>query len=256
MKRLITFEPPLEQVTFLGREKRFFSLVRHADGTETKVHIANSGSMKSCMVLGAPAFIRDSQNPERKLRHSLELIRFEDGYACLNTARANELSAKVLAERPNDCEGIELLNADIPAQFIVRSEVRLNAHTRFDFALPDGWIEVKSVSLRLDDKVLAFPDAVTERGQKHLRELIDQAQNGKKSFLWFMVMRASERPILEIATNFRPASEIDPSYGELIKAALQYGVEIRLLVADISPKGLSVRGYFKWPFGDSWNTST
>jgi sugar fermentation stimulation protein A len=256
MKRLITFSPPLEQVTFLGREKRFFALVRHADGTDAKVHIANSGSMKSCIVLGAPAFIRDSQNPERKLRHSLELIRFADGYACLNTARANELSARFIAERPAQCEGIELLNTDIPTQLAVKSEVRLNAHTRFDFAFPGGWIEVKSVSLRLDDKVLAFPDAVTERGQKHLRELIDQAQNGKKSFLWFMVMRASERPVLEIATNFRPAAEIDPSYDELIKESLKNGVEIRLLVADISPQGLSVRGYFKWPLVDSWNSNT
>lgn len=247
MKNLVVFSPPLEKVKFLGREKRFFAIVRPPNGDEFKVHIANSGSMKSCMVIGADAYIRDSQNTTRKLRHSLELIRFGDGFACLNTARANELASKFIAERPNDCEGIETFNSDVPSNFSVKSEVWVNEKTRFDFGFESGWIEVKSVSLRLDEKTLAFPDAVTERGQKHIVELIAQARAGKKTFLWFVIMRASERSMLEIVTNFRPAAEIDPRYDELIQKAVAAGVNIRILVSDISTTGLAVRGYFKWP---------
>ncbi len=242
----IRYSPFLEECTFLLREKRFLVHVLRKNGEQEIVHCANSGSMKSCILPKARAFILDSQNPERKLRHSLELLELEDGLACLNTARANELVDKFLQNPNPEIPGADLLHTDFPSLEGIRREAKYNAHTRFDFGFPRGWIEVKSVSLRMDENTLAFPDAVTTRGQKHLRELSEAVQNGEQAFLFFAIMRGSNIPASSLAKHFRPAFEIDPTYNTLITQSLQCGVKIRIIASDISTSGIGVRGYFRW----------
>ena len=169
------FSPQLERVTLLRRYKRFMADVVRDDGSEITVHCPNTGSMKNC-VLGEPqqALISDSGNPKRKYRHTLEALQVAHGHwAGVNTSRTNALveeavrSGRVAELDP--CSGVE-------------REVKYT-DSRFDLALgeradPHTFIEVKNVTLGpgpedADDGVIAFPDSVTERGQKHLRTLME-----------------------------------------------------------------------------------
>jgi sugar fermentation stimulation protein A len=144
----------------------------------------------------------------------------------------------------------------------VKREAKFNEGTRFDFCLSAAagavdlnahietsaltWIEVKSVSLRLDAKTIAFPDAVTERGQKHLKELCHALTLGARAFLFFAVMRGSDVFPGELAKQFRAAAEIDPKYAQMLAQAVSAGVQVRIVIADIQETGLGVRGYFKY----------
>jgi sugar fermentation stimulation protein A len=243
---LVPFTPQLEETRFIKREKRFLVHVNRCTGESEIVHCANSGSMKSCIISNCRAYILDSQNPERKLRHSLELLELEDGLACLNTARANQLVKAVLNTPSREIAGYNLFASDFKNVAAFRSEAPYNANTRFDFGFENGFIEVKSVSLRLNENTLAFPDAVTTRGQKHVRELAEVVRRGQKAFLFFVIMRAANQNPRHLASNFRTAREIDPDYAQLVSEASLCGVKMRILVADISTEGLGVRGYFEF----------
>lgn len=241
------YQPPLQEEVFLKREKRFLVHVKDNLGMHSIVHCANSGSMRSCIVPNGKAFTLDSQNPNRKLQKSLELLELEDGLACLNTARANALVELFLRSNAANIDGQELFLKDFPSLDALRREATFNAHTRFDFGFQGGWIEVKSVSLRMDANTIAFPDAVSTRGQKHLRELIAAKQNGEQAFLFFVVMRGTDIPAPTLANQFRPASEIDPAYSNLLSSAQSAGVIIRILVSEITTRGIGIRGYFSYP---------
>ena len=264
---LLPFKSPLETAAFVRRYKRFFVDVLRITGEELTVHCANSGSMKSCLLENAPAFVQDSGNSARKLRYSLELLQLEDGLACLNTLRANQLVkaflCRYLLEKNTEelnhplFAGQDQFFKDFPNVSRVNSEVKFSQHTRFDFCLlqnilPNAdvdadvdapiqnkiWIEVKSVSLRLSSQVIAFPDAVTERGQRHLvdlaeastarhasfsnagREGLHNSDAHVPAFLFFVVMRGADLKAEEIAKQFRVAHEIDPLYAKLLNQAL------------------------------------
>ncbi len=265
MSLVLPFEGPLVRGTFLKRYKRFFVDVALPSGETLTVHCANSGSMRSCLVEGAPAYVLDSKNPERKLRFSLELLEFEDGLACLNTARANALVEqfllRVLSKNSEfldtlPTESRQQLEADFSApgvqseqeRFTLKREAKFTAETRFDFLLEGAliklWVEVKSVSLRLNASTVAFPDAVTERGQKHLRHLMAAVEQGSLAILLFVCMRGGSREASQLALGFRAAQEIDPAYAELLALAKAKGVKVRMLVPSLTPEGFGVRGYF------------
>lgn len=239
MALLLPFERPLVRGTFLKRYKRFFADVALPSGEVLTVHCANSGSMRSCLVEGAPAYILDSENPERKLRFSLELLELEDGLACLNTARANALVEKALPR----------MLSDLAPGGLVKREVKFSTETRFDFLIEGPhkkvWVEVKSVSLRLDANTVAFPDAVTERGQKHLRELMSAIEQGEDAMLLFVCMRGAKVDPAALAHGFRAAHEIDPAYAQLLAQAKDKGASVRMLVPSLTPSGFDVRGFYK-----------
>ncbi|MCG8394690.1 MAG: DNA/RNA nuclease SfsA [Pseudomonadales bacterium] len=215
------FDPPLERVTLLRRYKRFMADVVRADGSEITVHCPNTGSMKNC-VLGEPqqALISDSGNPKRKYRHTLEALQVAHGHwAGVNTSRTNALVEEaVRAARV----------AELNPQDGVEREVKYG-DSRFDLALgerhdPHTFIEVKNVTLGpgpgdSDDGVIAFPDSVTQRGQKHLQTLMKVVASGKRAVLFFCVQHSG-------ATTARPADEIDARYGELLREAVGAGVDV------------------------------
>ena len=256
---LLPFERELLKGTFDKRYKRFFVDMRLPSGDTLTVHCANSGSMKSCLADGAPTWVLDSLNPLRKLRHSLELLELDDGLACLNTARANMLTHRFLRCVAAGCESgplvslptphKELLLADFGVGFGIKGEARFSAETRFDFRLDFAaattWLEVKSVSLRLDPSVLAFPDAVTERGQKHIRALMEAVERGEGAFLLFVFMRGANQDPDALVRGFRAAHEIDPVYAVLLSEAAKKGVKVRILVPNITPLGFGIRGYYE-----------
>jgi sugar fermentation stimulation protein A len=216
------FTPALETVTLLRRYKRFLADVRRDDGSEITVHCPNTGSMKNCLLPNQPqrALISDSGNPSRKYRHTLEALQVAHGHwAGVNTGRSNALVEE--AVRSGRIAELE------PGSGVER-EVRFG-DSRFDLALgerqdPHTFIEVKNVTLgpapsEPDHGIIAFPDAVTERGQKHLLTLIDVVASGRRAVLFFCVQHTG-------AVAARPADEIDPRYGALLREAVARGVEV------------------------------
>nr|WP_202560573.1 DNA/RNA nuclease SfsA [Alcanivorax sp. DP30] len=211
----------METVTLLRRYKRFMADVLRADGSEITVHCPNTGSMKNC-VLGSPqpALISDSGNPKRKYRHTLEALQVAHGHwAGVNTSRTNSLVEEAVRAG--------LIPELDPADGVER-EVKYG-DSRFDLALgeradPHTFIEVKNVTLGPgpddeDDGVIAFPDSVTERGQKHLKTLMEVAASGKRAALVFCVQHSG-------AVAARPADEIDSRYGVLLREAMDQGVQV------------------------------
>lgn len=229
------FDPPLETVTLLRRYKRFMADVVRADGSEITVHCPNTGSMKNC-VLGTPqqALISDSGNPKRKYRHTLEALQVAHGHwAGVNTGRPN-----ALVEEAVQAGQIP----ELSPQSGVEREVKYG-DSRFDLALgersdPHTFIEVKNVTLGpgpedRDDGVIAFPDSVTERGQKHLQTLMSVVASGKSAVLFFCVQHTG-------AQMARPADEIDQRYGQLLREAMAAGVQVLAWKAEVSPRSLQL----------------
>ena len=250
-------ESPLEKVTFKKRYKRFLADVEHPTLGLLTAHCANSGSLKSCLEPDADAWILDSKDPKRKLRYTLELISCTDGLACINTQRANtligELFASIIPGSKNAV--LSFLNQqEFLKDFISiedkKAEAVFKQGTRFDFLINQkskrSWVEVKSVSLRLDTTTIAFPDAVTERGQKHIAHLLECQAQGDDAFLFFVIMRSGHLSPQVASSQFRAAHEIDPTYARALKEAHKQGLKIRLLTTSISPQGINVTGYFPW----------
>lgn len=265
--RIINYNPKPITAVFQKRYKRFLCdvIVPELREQTLTVHCANSGSMKSCLIEGCSALIIDSQNTERKLRYSLESLLLPDGWACLNTQRANQIFALLMSLRgelsaEQTFQGWhDFLNDFGTGPFT--AEAKYNSGTRFDgLVTPDPaaghsenhWIEIKSVSLRLDDTTLAFPDAVTERGQKHLSLLTQAIQTPSSSqspknraTMVYAIMRGANVPAAALAASFRVAHEIDPHYAAAARLAAEAGVAFRILVVRPRAEGLDVDGYFR-----------
>ncbi|MDX1803994.1 MAG: DNA/RNA nuclease SfsA [Alcanivorax sp.] len=216
------FEPSLEAVTLVRRYKRFMADVIRADGSEMTVHCPNTGSMKNCVLPGQrqAALISDSGNPKRKYRHTLEAVQVAHGHwAGVNTGRPNGL-----VEEAVRAARVPSLDPDGG----VEREVKYG-DSRFDLALgeradPHTFIEVKNVTLGAgpddaDDGIIAFPDSVTQRGQKHLQTLMQVVASGRRAVLLFCVQHSG-------ALAARPADEIDARYGQLLREAVDNGVEV------------------------------
>lgn len=202
---------PLFEGVLLKRYKRFFTDIELADGGVVTAHTPNTGSMKQCAVPGHKVLISKTDNPKRKLKYTLELIRVGDYWVDTHTQRTNRLVEEAL--RGGWIEGL--------SDYTVHPEHKFGA-SRIDFLLENGaekvLIEVKNVTLIEDESTACFPDAVTSRGQKHLRELLEAKQQGYRAVIFFLVQRGE-------ATEFSPADDIDPEYGRLLREAVAGGVE-------------------------------
>mgnify|MGYP005839345147 CR=1 FL=1 len=224
------FDPPLASARLLRRYKRFLADLQLADGSQITVHCPNTGSMKHCQPANAAVLYSDSGNTARKYRHTLEAVQVAHGHwVGINTMRSNALVAEALLEKR-----IAGLRRFIDLQREVRC-----GDSRFDMALTHGdgkrtWIEVKNVTLGPaeqdpDSGMLAFPDAITERGQKHLRTLMQVAASGERAILFFCVQHTGARQV-------RAADEIDPRYGKLLRQAVQKGVRVIAWRTEISAR--------------------
>lgn len=225
---------PLIEGTFLKRYKRFFADVQL--GNETVVaHVANTGSLKSCLREGAKALLSPAANPERKLRFSLEALQAPDNsWIGVNTSIPNSLIKSAFVEK---------LIPDWLQFDDIKMEHKISKETRLDGVLlkkgkPVRFFEIKNVTmadgdLRSQKGRALFPDAVTERGQKHLRELIRLVQEGFEAEIIYVIQRSD-------CASFSPAREIDPVYADLLKMAQDQGVLIRPLVARVTESGIEI----------------
>jgi|SRR5690606_16109896 len=206
------WDMPLQEGILLNRYKRFLADVILDEKTHV-AHVPNTGSMTSCWAPEWKCALSLSNNPKRKLAHTLELTHNGESWIGVNTGNANKLVYEWLQNRI------------LPpfAQYSTITPEKKVLDSRIDFYLegenlPSCFIEVKSVTLKKDG-MAQFPDAVSTRGQKHLRDLIEIKRSGLRAAMVYVVQR-------EDVEEMRPAHSIDPQYGKFLKEAVLAGVEI------------------------------
>ncbi len=231
------YKTTVREGIFLKRYKRFFADVKLGDDTVV-AHVANTGSLKSAVEAGAACLVTDAENPERKLKYTLEAVRMPSGaWVGVNTSWPNFLTKEAFEQ------GVFPHWKSFDQ---IQSEVKLSPETRIDLVLSNSktgkkhYIEVKNVTMAsgaLAEKkgTAHFPDAVTERGQKHLRELMKLVEAGHTAEIFFAVQRSDCR-------SFSPADEIDPEYSRLLREAEKCGVVVTAALVDVGPKEIVIRG--------------
>jgi sugar fermentation stimulation protein A len=205
--------PPLVRGTLIDRYKRFMADVRLQNGHVVTAHCPNSGSMAACCEPGRAVFLSHRNSPGRRLKYTWEMIEMPDSLVGVNTSVPNRLArAGILAGEVPELQGFDT----------VRTEVRYGENSRVDLLLEKGnqccFVEVKNCTL-VEDRTAFFPDAVTERGLKHLVELQAEVKRGNRAAMFFIIQRMD-------AAGFRPADHIDPAYGQELRKAVRNGVEI------------------------------
>ncbi|MEN8177027.1 MAG: DNA/RNA nuclease SfsA [Pseudomonadota bacterium] len=225
--------PPLVNGIILKRYKRFLADVELEDGQRVTAHCPNTGSMRGCWQPGAPVQISHSDNPKRKLAWTLERVDMGQGWIGVHTGRTNSVIGEALREgRIHGLTGYQN----------IRSEVVFDPpgfdRCRFDFQLsqglePDAWVEVKNVTLWEGDRLL-FPDAVTQRGRKHLELLAEACRTGHRGIMIYALNRPE-------GGTFSPADEVDPDYGATLRRVVrQGGVEVMALRVEHLEQALRV----------------
>ena len=221
------FTKSLIKGKLIKRYKRFFVDVKLNKETVT-AHCPNTGSMKGLLDKGNDVFLLKHDDPKRKLRYGLEIIKAHNNLVGVNTHKAN----KIVNHGLNNNLIKELRNNDK-----IKSEVFFNNETRFDFLVEKNnqkiFVEVKNVTLFRDEKTAEFPDAITSRGSKHLLTLIDAIKKGYKSYLIFLVQ-------IENMEYFKIAKDIDIKYYENYLVAKKAGVNFLAYRCKISSKKIYI----------------
>ena len=210
--------PPLTDGKILKRYKRFLADVQLNDGRMITAHCPNTGSMTACWKPGAPVQLSYSENPKRKLAWTLERIDMGQGWIGVNTGRVNHIvAAAIRSQRIPQLAGYKHIQKE--------PTFNIDGHpkSRFDILLtggaaPNAYVEVKNTTL-LTDKAILFPDAVTERGRKHLELLQEAVKLGFRG----VILYALNRPEGEY---FEPAWDVDPEYGLTLERVAGGGVEV------------------------------
>ncbi|WOX06517.1 DNA/RNA nuclease SfsA [Microbulbifer pacificus] len=209
------FDPVLGEGLLLSRYKRFLADIQLPSGEIITIHCPNTGSMKNCWAENTPCWFSDSGNPKRKYRHTLEITTTPEGaLAGVNTSRANALVEEAVRDGViRELQGYDSL----------RREVKYGEeNSRIDLLLSgedgDCYVEVKNVTLAEGARGM-FPDAVSARGAKHLRELQKLAESGVRAVLFYCVQHTGIETV-------EAAAEIDPTYAAALARAVDAGVEV------------------------------
>ncbi|WP_434527130.1 DNA/RNA nuclease SfsA [Photorhabdus asymbiotica] len=222
------FHPPLRSATLIRRYKRFLADVITPEGETLTIHCANTGAMTGCATPGDTVWYSTSDNPKRKYPNSWELTETQDGHwICVNTLRANDLVAEAIKQNAiSEFSEYKKISREVKyGEERSRIDLLLQAEQQVNC-----YIEVKSVTL-LQKNCGYFPDAVTTRGQKHLRELQHIAEQGQRAVLFFAVLHSG---IKQVAA----AAHIDHNYSSLLEQAQNSGVEVICYQANMTEKGM------------------
>ena len=221
------FNQELQQGILVRRYKRFLADIELGNGVIVTVHCPNSGSMLGCSEPGSPVMFSRADNPGRKYPHTLEMVRTGNTWIGVNTALTNSLVREAL-------ENGTIKEFGRPE--VITSEVKTSANTRLDFLMEQGgrkiYMEVKNCSLA-ENRVAMFPDAVTSRGTKHLRELAALKMQGHAAAVLFCIQRND-------ADCFSPAAHIDALYAETLSKVAAAGVMVLAYQADVNPGGIAI----------------
>ena len=221
------FTKSLIKGKLIKRYKRFFTDIKLNKEVVT-AHCPNTGSMKGLLGENNEVFISKNNDPKRKLKYTLEIIKVNKSLVGVNTHFANKIAYHGLSNNLIN----ELKNNDN-----IKPEVFFNKETRFDFLIEKNkqkiFVEVKNVTLFRDEKTAEFPDSVTSRGSKHLKTLIEAIKKGYKSYLLFLVQ-------IEGVNNFKIAKDIDKEYYENYLLAKKAGVIFLAYQCKISSKEIKI----------------
>ena len=221
------FTKSLVKGKLIKRYKRFFTDVKINKEVVT-AHCPNTGSMKGLLDEGNDVYLLPNNDPKRKLKYSLEIIKTRKNLVGVNTHMANKIAQHALENNLIK----ELKNNDL-----IKPEVFFNKETRFDFLLEKNkqksFVEVKNVTLFRNKDTAEFPDAVTARGTKHLLTLIDAIKKGYKSYLLFLVQ-------IQNMEKFKIAKDVDAEYYKNYLIAKKAGVNFLAYRCDISSKQIFI----------------
>ncbi|QDU86450.1 Sugar fermentation stimulation protein A [Planctomycetes bacterium Pla163] len=223
-------DQPLVEGKLVRRYKRFLTDVELPSGEVLVAHCPNTGSLLGCKEEGSPVWLRDTQDPKRKLRHSWQAVKVGETWVNVDTNLPNKVVAEALRDRR--IPGLDGYDT-------VRTEVKYGTNSRIDVlledsagALPPCYVEVKNTTLA-DGGVARFPDAVTTRGLKHLGELEQVVKDGARAVQFFFVSRGD-------VTSFEPAGDIDPDYTAGLVSAVKGGVEVVAWSTRVLPDALEL----------------
>jgi len=205
----------------IKRYKRFLADIILENGEEITAHVPNSGAMTSCIEENCDVWVTFHDNPKRKLKYTLELTKMGKELICTNTGVANKIAIEAIENKTiKELQGYSSL----------KPEQKYGEKSRIDILLENAnqkcYVEVKSVSLKIKDN-LAFPDAVTSRGTKHLNELKTMVEQGHRAVMLYVIQRTDNLP-------FRLACEIDKKYCEAFKEVTKQGVEVLVYQSNIN----------------------
>jgi len=207
------FKEKLLQGTLINRYKRFFVDIKYKNKIIT-AHCPNPGSMMGLVDKGNIVYFSESDNLKRKLKYTLEIVHVDKKPIGINTQLAN----KIVLEALNQKKIKDLIKFDK-----IYPETKFSSNTRFDFLISNNkekcFLEVKNVTLMRKDKIAEFPDAVTSRGTKHLKELIKAKSEGYESYILYLIQRND-------CKTFRIAKDIDQEYENAFNQATKSGVKI------------------------------
>ena len=229
------FPQPLTRATLVQRYKRFFADVLLEDGTPITAHCPNPGAMLGLNSPGLACWLSKSEDPKRKLAHTLELMEVDGGLVGVNTLHPNRLVAEALA-----ADAIP----ELAGYGVHRREVRYGTNSRVDFLLqqegrPACWLEVKNVHLMRQPGLAEFPDCVAARSTRHLRELAEMARAGDRAVLLFVVQRTD-------CDRFATAADCDPAFATALAEVARDGVEVLVYGCSIEPTGVKVGRPLRW----------
>ena len=227
--------PTLFSGTLIKRYKRFLADIELSSGEVITAHCANTGPMLGVCTPGSRVMVSKSDNPKRKLAYSWELIEVTDNeptWVGINTGLPNKIIKLALEKR---------LFPELGEYEEIKPEVVYgkDKKSRVDFRLSGGektiYLEVKNTTWA-DKRLALFPDTVTERGQKHLRELIEVVKGGDRAVCLFLINRGD-------CHKFAPGERADPTYAKLFREAINQGVEVLPCRFEVTPEGVRYLGY-------------
>lgn len=215
--------------TILKRYKRFLADITLDSGETVVVHVPNTGSMKTCWEPGWKVIVSESDNPLRKLKYTLEMLHNGSTWIGVNTSNPMKIVIEALKNK---------IITELAEYDDIKPEVKIG-DSRIDLLLKNKkaeecYVEIKNVTLLGDNNVALFPDGVSDRGSKHLHELIKIKKNGRRACMLFVIQR-------EDVNHFSPAHLIDPTYAKNLTEAYQNGVEILCYQCELSPQSIELK---------------
>mgnify|MGYP001204650720 CR=1 FL=1 len=223
----MNFEGKLITGLLIKRYKRFFADIKVGNRIVT-AHCPNTGSMLGLLKKDNKVWLTKSDNPNRKLKYTLQIVESQRSKVGVNTHLTNKIA-------------LDAFNKSIINRFknleTIKREVKFGSNTRFDFLITKGkkksFIEVKNVTLSRKKGVAEFPDAVTSRGFKHIEELLKASQKGYEIYLLYIIQR-------DDCNRFKLAKDIDPKYCELLIKAVKKNLNILCYDCKFSTKGIKL----------------
>ncbi|WP_349367096.1 MAG: DNA/RNA nuclease SfsA [Nitratireductor rhodophyticola] len=221
------FPTPLIEARLIRRYKRFLADVTLMDGTEITVSVPNTGSMLGLTAAGSRIYLSHSDDPRRKYSHRLEIVEADGTLVGINTGLPNRLAEEAIRAG---------LVSDLATYSVLKREQRYGERSRIDMLLedpqrPSAYVEVKNVHFMRKAGLAEFPDTVTERGARHLHELMAMRRAGHRAIMIYLIQRSD-------CERFRLCDDLDPVYTAAFALADKAGVEAYAIKCQISPEAI------------------